>query len=306
VRIYCLGSRFSSSTTVFFTGDCKVPSVVRYDSQGRAVQFGTEAIENKAGFVNTTLVKCFTHHLYPAAMRSAYNNAVPPLPYGVAIKKIYTDFLKYLFEYTQDWVKRSTTIEWDRLKNSYVLVMAIPNGWDGTQQAFLRSVVVDAGALPANHGPNRLRFVSKAEASIHFAAGHEGIGRGLRQGSTIAVCNAGGSTVNTSVYACTSAWPTFELREVTSNECVQAGGIFVDEAARQFLEHKLASSTKYGTPKTINDAVYEFERKTASLIFSHYYLFNSLRRNFRSAGSTASRRGRSSILAAPATTNGLS
>lgn len=259
-----LQSQRRGSLSVRFTGECKVPSVVRYNSQGRAVQFGTTAVDNEEGLENTTLAKWFKLHLHPAAMRSQNNIAVPPLPPGVDIKKVYTDFLRFLFEHTQDWIKRSTTIKWERVKSNYVIVMAIPNGWDGTHQSFLRNVAVDAGVLPVGHDHDRLRFTSEAEASIHFAVNYGGIGSGLSKGSTLAVCDAGGSTVDTTVYTCTSAGPKLALKEVTSSECVQAGGVFVDEAARQFLERKLATSAKYGTPDVIDHMVQEFEKKTVS------------------------------------------
>jgi len=273
-----------------------VPTVVRYNSQGRAVQFGSVAVENEEDLQGTTLVKWFKLHLHPAAMRTANNLTPPPLPSRVGIKRVYTDFLKYTFAHTKSFVSTSSLVNWDRLKDSFVIVMAIPNGWDDTQQALLRSAVVAADILPEKHDRDRLQFVSEAEASIHYAIKYGGMDSELRKGSTVAVCDAGGSTVDTTVYTCTSAAPNLQLKEITFSECVQAGGVCVDEAARLFLERKLAGSSKYGSPDIIKCMVREFEKKTVSFVYPYCPYFGSADSNFRSASLTTHRRSPSSSL----------
>jgi len=252
------------------SGDCKVPTVVRYTADGRPAQYGTEAVENVDGLENTTLAKWFKLHLHPAAMRTQNHLTPPALPRLVSLKAVYADFLGYVFRHAREFVDKSSLDAvgrgslWTRLKDSCVIVMAIPNGWDDAQQAFLRDAVVMAGILPFNHDRERLKFVSESEASVHFAIAYANIGSWLRKGTTLAVCDAGGSTVDTTVYRCTSTSPQLELKEVTSSECVQAGSAFLDQEAEVFLQRKLAG-TKYGTTEMIGLMVREFERKTVSL-----------------------------------------
>ena len=251
------------------TGDCKVPTVVRYTSGGRAVQFGTEAVENIEGLDDTTLAKWFKLFLHPVAMRTKNHLTPPPLPRGVTLKTVYADMLAYLFKHARQFVDSSSLDAvgrgslWTRLKSNFVIIMAIPNGWDDSQQAFLREAVVAAGILPFDHDHERLKFVSESEASVHFAINYTNIETWLREGTTFAVCDAGGSTVDTTVYKCVAAAPQLRLEEVTSSECVQAGSAFLDQEARRFLQQKLVGS-RYGTSDIINVMVQEFERKTVS------------------------------------------
>jgi len=119
------------------------------------------------------------------------------------------------------------------------------------------------------HPMTMLQFVSEPEARIHFVISTKTIDSELHVGSTLAVCNAGDSTVETTAHVCTSAAPTFQFREITVGECVQAGSAFVDEAARQFLKRRLANSIKYGTPGAIELMATEFKRKTVGFICPH-------------------------------------
>jgi len=248
-----------------------VPTVVRYDQEGTAVLFGTEAVENPKGLEDTCVAQWFKLHLHPPAMRTGNNLTLPPLPPRVDIKMVYADFLEYIFRHAREFIDNSTLDAigrgslWNRLKDNFVVIMAIPNGWDGTQQAFLREAVVSAGILPFNHDYNRLQFVSESEASVHFALNHANIGQWLREGTTVAVCDAGGSTVDTTVYRCISPVPNLKLEEVTSSECVQAGGAFVDQEADRFLQRKLMGSN-YSNPQIIAVMVDEFEKKTVRYI----------------------------------------
>ena len=257
------------------------------------MQFGAEAIENFDGLEDTTLATWFKIHLHPEKMRVENRLTSPPLPKCVNIKTVYTDFLSYLFSHARNFLNESSLVGreglFDRLKDNFVVVLAIPNGWDSAQQAFLRDAVVSAGILSVNHDRDRLQFVSEAEASVHFAINYARIGNWLREGMQLAVCDAGGSTLDTTVYTCISAAPRLQLKETTSSECVQAGSVFVDEAARSFLGGKLASSTKYGSPEVIECMVRTFEKKTVSSVGPLYSLFFSLIDDFRSASLMASR-----------------
>ncbi|KAH7096190.1 hypothetical protein BKA62DRAFT_720363 [Auriculariales sp. MPI-PUGE-AT-0066] len=248
-------------------GDCKVPSIVRYNSVGQAVQFGTEAVENPDGLENTTVAKWFKLHLHPAAMRAENHLTPPALPHNVTLKTVYADFLGYLFTHSRKFLESSTLDAtgggslWTRLQSNFVICLAIPNGWEDAQQAFLRDAVVAAGILPYNHDRESLQFVSESESSVHFAVMYASISNWLREGTLLGVLDAGGSTVDTTIYRCVSCAPLLRLEEVTSSECVQAGSAFVDQEAEKYLQNKLRGS-RYGTPETIAAMVRAFERKT--------------------------------------------
>ncbi len=57
-----------------------------------------------------------------------------------------------------------------------------------------------------------------------------------------AVVDAGGSTVDSTLYECKETTPKLILEEVCASECVQAGSVFVDRAAQHMLEAKLQGS----------------------------------------------------------------
>ena len=76
-----------------------------------------------------------------------------------------------------------------------------------------------------------------------------------------AVVDAGGSTVDSTLYECKGITPKLLLEEVCASECVQAGSVFVDLAARHMLEAKLQGGL-FGDDTYIQNILGEFERKT--------------------------------------------
>jgi hypothetical protein len=149
---------------------------------------------------------------------------IPPLPEGVSLTTVYTDFLRYLFEHTQDFFQKNTpngTGIWNRLRSSIVIILAIPNGWDTTQQGFLRKVAIQAGLVSGDDADLRLEFVTESEASVHFALAHTRTQTWLEKGSMFMVTDAGGSTVDSVIYECKGVSPGLVLQEVCASECVQ-------------------------------------------------------------------------------------
>ena len=76
-----------------------------------------------------------------------------------------------------------------------------------------------------------------------------------------AVVDAGGSTVDSTLYECKEATPKLILEEVCASECVQAGSVFIDRAAQHMLQAKLKGGL-FGDDAYIQNILGEFERKT--------------------------------------------
>ncbi|CEL60066.1 hypothetical protein RSOLAG1IB_09324 [Rhizoctonia solani AG-1 IB] len=57
----------------------------------------------------------------------------------------------------------------------------------------------------------------------------------LKVGTNFAVCDAGGSTVDTTLYSVAATSPIFKVEERRAPGCVQAGAIFVDRQAKAYI-----------------------------------------------------------------------
>ena len=75
------------------------------------------------------------------------------------------------------------------------------------------------------------------------------------------VVDAGGSTVDSTLYECKETTPRLTLEEVRASECIQAGSVFIDRAAEHMLKAKLQGS-RFGNDACIQGILEEFERKT--------------------------------------------
>lgn len=186
---------------------------------------------------------------------------IPALPREVGIIKVYSDMLRWLIDQTKRFFERHTPTGkeiWQRLESTIIIILAIPNGWELPQQHRLGEAIVQAGVLPRGFGEDRLKFVTEGESSIHYALQHINDPSWLREGVMFAVTDAGGSTVDSTLYICKKTAPDLQLEEARGSECVQAGSVFVDRAMRTLLERRLAGS-RFGSARDIATMSKDFE-----------------------------------------------
>jgi hypothetical protein len=113
-----------------------------------------------------------------------YSNQIcAVLPPGVTLRQIYSDFLGYLLKHTQTYFEDRVLDgkqTWETYKPTMEVVIAHPNGWGIREQAFLRAAAVDAGFVDLDNAPSQVRFVTEAEASVHYCIHHTNIGSRLQ------------------------------------------------------------------------------------------------------------------------------
>ncbi|QRW20294.1 hypothetical protein RhiXN_09269 [Rhizoctonia solani] len=227
----------------------KIPTLVWYDRDKKAVAFGAEAllpaIEEQAEDNGWVLAKYFKLHLHPADMQAKHDLKLDELPPGVTLRQIYADFLRYLLKHTKTFFEDRVLDgqqTWARYSPTMEVVIAHPNGWGIREQTFLRSAAVAAGFSTDEKALASVRFVTEAEASVHFCIHHTNLGSILKPGINFAVCDAGGSTVDTTLYSVKSARPILKLEEKRASACVQAGAIFVDFEAEKYLRRTMTGA----------------------------------------------------------------
>ncbi|KAG8739178.1 hypothetical protein FRC10_006069 [Ceratobasidium sp. 414] len=227
----------------------KIPTLVYYDKDDKvvsdehfqAVSFGAEALKpetaDKAEEQGWRLARYFKLYLYPEAIKQKHNLKVQPLPTGITLDKIYTDFMGYLMKHTQEFFE-TRIIDgrkvWEDLHKDMTIVLAHPNGWTIREQNFLRKAAVAANYTSEAKAHAQIHFVSEAEASVHFCVFKSDIGNRLNPNVNFIVCDAGGSTVDTTAYCVKSVSPMLELEE-KALACVQAGAVFVDLECEKHL-----------------------------------------------------------------------
>jgi len=102
----------------------------------------------------------------PAGMKDRMSTE---LPRGKGIVDVFADYMRYLFESTEELFKTSEpNVMWDTT-SSIELVLSHPNGWGGPQQSQLRSAAIKAGIVsdtPVGHAS--VHFVTEGEACFNF------------------------------------------------------------------------------------------------------------------------------------------
>ncbi|CCA67673.1 hypothetical protein PIIN_01501 [Serendipita indica DSM 11827] len=233
-------------------GDSKVPTLVAY-KRGKPIGYGVDAIE-QAATQDGELAKWFKSM---APTRHPCSE-VPPLPNGVTLKTVYKHFLKWVYLHAVDFFKNNTVDGeriWQRLGDKAFIVLATPNGWDVTQQGFLRQAMIDAGIISKGQDEDRLFFVTEGEASVHYALHYSQSRSWMNVGSLFAVTDAGG--MNAVCYD----FILVNYRSCLGVLIVQAGGVFVDRGGHRMLMEKLNGS-KFAVADYMDGIMEEFERKT--------------------------------------------
>ncbi|KIM23486.1 hypothetical protein M408DRAFT_262258 [Serendipita vermifera MAFF 305830] len=244
----------------YWTGGAKVPTMVSYQN-GALKACGAEALQDFDEYPDN-VAYWFKLHLHPAAIfpSNPSESETPPLPAGVTIEQVYADFMRYLMVNTQRFFEVTTPNGaeiWARSRDTMVIVLATPNGWDIREQAILRKAAIKASLVTEGNAGQLLQFVTEAEASVHYVlAQHPS--QWLRNETVFAVVDCGGSTIDTAIYRCMSTTP-LSLNETCPGQCVQAGSIFVNRGVQKLLEAKLKGSkfNSRGIIKSMTDA---FER----------------------------------------------
>ncbi|KIM25125.1 hypothetical protein M408DRAFT_331413 [Serendipita vermifera MAFF 305830] len=283
-----------------FVGSSKIPTLLAYRN-GQCKACGAEALD----YVDDShydVAKWFKLHLHPPSMKSSnqpppYGSIsgtpgfeVPALPSAITIEEVYADFMKYLMVNVEDSFGQNVpngVAIWKRLRDTMVVILTTPNGWDFTQQDVLRKAAIKAGLVSEDKAYDLLEFVTEGEASVHYVLAYSQSKAWLATDTLFAVIDAGGSTVDSTLYECKSTEPKVVLEEACESECIQAGGVFVDRAAEVMLKQKLAG-TKYGEDDFIADMVTAFESRTKRLfdgeVTSYAVDFGNTRDNDRPNG----------------------
>ncbi|KIM20211.1 hypothetical protein M408DRAFT_334072 [Serendipita vermifera MAFF 305830] len=239
----------------------KIPSIITYEA-GVMQACGEEAVPFlESDIPNPNVARWFKLHLHPPKIPRPSGFEIPELPSGVSVHRAYRDMIKYLMDNTQTFFEKTTPNGdeiWQRLREETIVILATPNGWDHLEQEMVRAAVVSAGVVAPEDADLLVRFVTEAEAAVHYALAYYPKDW-LAKGTVFSVVDAGGSTVDITVYKCTSTKP-LRIKEACASECVQAGGIFVNRAVERLLSYRLRGS-QFDQKEIIRDMLEYFERE---------------------------------------------
>ncbi|KAH7325278.1 hypothetical protein B0J17DRAFT_681749 [Rhizoctonia solani] len=185
------------------TDEAKTASKLFYDKNNKMQVAGAEVYtprnRHTAKDSDWHLVRYFKLLLHPAAMSKDKDFNFEDLPKGLTIDTVYADIIGYMLQHTRRRINDRPDIgTWEELSRNMTLVIAHPNGWGIEQQTRLRSAVVASGFIGGAESAQRVKFVTEAEASVHYILWKQF--KSIQPGEQFIICDAGGSTVDTTAY----------------------------------------------------------------------------------------------------------
>ena len=226
----------------------KVPTCLLYGETGEVLAWGVEAKHATAG---QGMVQCewFKLHLEPSALR-AVDRGQPPDPRLPALppnKKpidLVVDYLSCLWEYSRSQITQDTSSVSDL--NSAEVWLTVPAAWDAKGCAMMRDAAIEAGLVQSAHAGdrdwrNRLKIVTEPEAAAVHAAELAEL-RALRAGQNFLICDAGGGTVDLSVYRLIGERVgDLQLAELSARSGANIGSVFLDIKFRELVQMLLSA-----------------------------------------------------------------
>ncbi|KAG6334776.1 hypothetical protein ID866_4309 [Astraeus odoratus] len=257
-------------------GDCKIPSIIYYDQQGRPRAFGAEALQEHI-IERAEDEQWIKLEWYLAASHIA-DDDIQPLPSGKSAIEVLADFMRYLYQCSCKYIEDSHGIALLRsIEDRIEFVLTHPNGWEGPQQKQIRGAAALAGLIPnSQEGQSRIHLLTEGEASLHFCVmkllasdtlsktpilaterPEEDLGDTDDQG--VVIIDAGGGTVDLSAYSMQLSPTSFE--EIAPAECRLQGSVLVTRRAHALIKKKLAGS-RYSNPDILRQITDIFDKTT--------------------------------------------
>ncbi|KAJ7059084.1 hypothetical protein C8F01DRAFT_1370694 [Mycena amicta] len=246
-------TRFPAQSRV--AGDCKVPSVILYDMDGKPRALGAETadddVKRTAQEEGWQKAAWFKLSMRPTSLTSSRPGAnIPALPTEKTPVIVFADFLKYLLRCARTFITetyRRGEALWITLEGEMEFVLTHPNGWTGEEEKHMRRAAVLAKLIPGNpEGHKRVHFVTEGEASLNFCILNGLASEPLNAGEGVVIIDAGGGTVDISAYRNVSKGKGNSFTEIAPAECLMDGSIFVTQAAELHFTSKPAPCSSVG------------------------------------------------------------
>lgn len=265
-------------------GDCKIPSIIYYDQQGKPRAFGAEALQEhiieRAEDEQWVKLEWWKLHLRPRYLAASHiaDDDIQPLPAGKSAIEVLADFMRYLLQCTRKYIDDSHgSSVWKSTENRIEFILTHPNGWEGPQQKQIRAAATLAGLVPnSQEGQSRVQLLTEGEASLHFcvmkllasdtlsatpilAPDHPEEDSRDTSSQGVVIIDAGGGTIDLSAYSMRLSPTSFE--EIAPAECRLQGSVLVTRRGHALLRKKLTGS-KYGSSDILRQIIDIFDKTT--------------------------------------------
>ncbi|KAH7103744.1 hypothetical protein BKA62DRAFT_615790 [Auriculariales sp. MPI-PUGE-AT-0066] len=230
----------------------KVPTCLLYNEQGDVLAWGVEAKHASSG---PGLYQCewFKLHLEPSALRNAERGQpldprLAPPPPGKTPQMLVIDYLSCLWEYSRTQITNEISSIADL--DSAEIWLTVPAAWDAKGCSMMREAAIKAGLVASVHAGDkawrdRLKIITEPEAAAVHAAESTEL-RTLRTGNTFLICDAGGGTVDLSVYKLLGdRVGDLALAELSARSGANIGSIFLDLRFRELVSTLLSAHPRH-------------------------------------------------------------
>ncbi|KAK2462918.1 hypothetical protein APHAL10511_005116 [Amanita phalloides] len=211
----------------------RTPSLIYYNSQGAWRSAGdaalTRGIERQAAeraWIKVERFKLYMHDGESSSLR------LPDLPPSLSVVDMLSDYLEYLHDTAQTFIKAQHDIDLDDLKGRIHYVLPLPNGWDNLQQQQVRRAAALAGLIETERSPE-LILITDGEAVLHYCAHRPDFVFPEEDG--VIIVSTGAAITNFSGYCKTSDRRLF--REIIAAQSALCGSSLITDEAQAFVRY---------------------------------------------------------------------
>jgi hypothetical protein len=133
--------------------------------------------------------------------------------------------------------------------DSFRYCLTIPAMWNDTAKAIMRAAAIKAGLITADDPSDKLILTSEPEAAA-LDCEHTQTEGSLQDEDVIFICDAGGGTIDLTVYKVHYKDGEKRFEELTRGEGKSCGSSFIDDLARLWFKGHLENIFGFGTVRS--------------------------------------------------------
>ncbi|KAI8888809.1 hypothetical protein K501DRAFT_209653 [Backusella circina FSU 941] len=172
-------------------------------------------------------------------------------------KRLIADYLRHVDQYIKKIIKNQNP----KAIQEHCYCITVPAMWDDSAKSIMREAAMEAGMIKASDEPGRLILTSEPEAAALECERMNIKGSAIEDHETIIICDAGGGTIDLTVYQVVIEGDKKYFEELTRGHGKSCGSSYIDDLAKLWIRGHLDQCAQHFTEYALDAMVEDFRDK---------------------------------------------
>jgi molecular chaperone DnaK (HSP70) len=186
-------------------------------------------------------------------------------------RRLIADYLRHVDLYVKKIIEKQNP----NAVQEHCYCITVPAMWDDKAKSIMREAAIEAGMIKATDEPERLILTSEPEAAALECERAHVKGAGIQDHETIIICDAGGGTIDLTVYQVSIEGEKKYFEELTRGHGKSCGSSYIDDLAKLWIRGHLDQCTQRFSENALDTMVKNFrdEHKVRFMYKMAFYIW---------------------------------